>query len=343
VSQAASFSGAETLRNTSVCVKAPARLHFGLHNESGAFGRVDGGLGLALQSPRWHYHLAPADADLVDGCGSPELVESILRTLPRLRERLGAPPLGLDILEEVGVHRGLGSKTSLLMSLGSAIQSMTGLVVSRKERAALVGRGTTSGIGTMISEFGGVAVDFGHAYPAEKSYFLPSGVSSAPAPDGLAVPIPAHTWWVVLLQYGGEGLSGAAERALFEAACPVPEEETREILVRSFAQVIPSLAQGDEPGLHDGLRRLQLLGLKRFEWASQDEQTTDFRDWFDRNLQDRALCLSSMGPAMFVITTDPGSLLEDIERYRGCPPLITVTSIAAEGCRVTPAAECESC
>lgn len=309
-----------------VHVTAPARLHFGLLNESGLFGRIDGGVGVAVADPAWRYCLRPAARVAVRGAITPELAAAAEHVITRLTGELRLQPFELVVIDEIPAHAGLGSKTALLVSIGRALFDLAGRTPSEYDVARAVGRGGTSGMGTYLSREGGLAVDLGRGFPRDKSRFVPSS-ASASAPPLLLAQLGASACPVVHFRFDAAGPSGAAERAVFERACPVPEPETAMLLARTMSQIIPGYLEGEDAALQSGLEAIQHLGLKRHEWAAQSPVTQAFRAHFRRAAPDLALCLSSMGPTMFVFAEAPQRVLDVIDAFAGVPVHLCVTGV----------------
>jgi len=74
------------VRSSSITVRAPARLLCGLLNCSGAFGRVDGGLGVALSRPQWELEVRPGTGS-IRGC---YVAEEHQRAIRRARDSLAS-------------------------------------------------------------------------------------------------------------------------------------------------------------------------------------------------------------------------------------------------------------
>jgi beta-ribofuranosylaminobenzene 5'-phosphate synthase len=199
--------------------------------------------------------------------------------------------------------------------------------------AALTGRGGTSGVGLQLLETGGSAIDLGRRYPMEKSAFGPSSSSTVGPPTYLPS-LPAPSLSVVHMRFAVVGPSGARERAIFRKACPVPESETRALVALTYGQLVPALIESDEDALNDALGAMQDLGLKKLEWEAQDSITREFRARLLRAHPTIGLGLSSMGPTMFAMVSDPEPVLETIAQFRHHPVHVEVTRPSPFGMKV---------
>lgn len=314
-------------------ISVGSRLHMGLFNESGLYGRIDGGAGLALEEPNWSLELLPssfahAEWDSSANSYAQDLADRIciLWDLPRFQVR---------ITHRVPSHVGLGAKTGLAMGIGYGLAKVARRKLQAGEVASLVRRGGTSGVGVHLASRGGFVVDDGHEFPTEKGQYGPSSRALGPPPGLVAALIPPEEWRVIHLRVGTVGLSGAAEIAFFDKYCPVPESETREILLLSGQDLMPGFVQRDLNRIHGYLDDVQGLGLKKCEWLVQDKSTLDLRErWRHarKTSMDLApLALSSMGPTCFLLTNDPQREMRQLASLGIPRTAVTLTRIRSNG------------
>ena len=145
-----------------VIVTTPARLHFGLIDMNGESGRIDGGVGLAVESPHTVIEATLSHAIHVDCRDEPEIVDRVKVALEEVRTTYGLGGARVNVQERPLPHVGLGSATQTLVGAAHAVCRLYGIERSSRELAKLVGRGGTSGIGVAAIEGGGFIVDGGH-------------------------------------------------------------------------------------------------------------------------------------------------------------------------------------
>jgi beta-ribofuranosylaminobenzene 5'-phosphate synthase len=286
-----------------LAVRAPARLHCALLNESGDWGRIDGGIGLVVKDPTWEIEIAPRKSGEDQFGLQGELKLALGATLSRFREHFSFPTIRVSVQKSIPLHAGLGSKTSLLMGISRGICELLGLNWSAEEIAAFTGRGGTSGIGINATNSGGFVWDVGRRFPSDKDQFLPSSVASS-RPSRQALSLKAQWLKVVHFRFAEQGLHGATEVAFFQKECPVDGRETEKILALVAGSLIPSVIDQDFVSLQSALSEIQNLGLKKAEWRAQAPVTINFRDYFHDRRPDIALGLSSTGPTMFCVCLD---------------------------------------
>ncbi len=289
-----------------VKVRTPSRIHITLIDLNGSLGRIDGGVGLALEEP-----FVEIEADEAESITVTSAIASDTSRFKGVAEKL-SETFGKGIKVEVKAvypsHVGLGSGTQMSLSVCEAYRKIYGLDVRIREMAKLVGRGGTSGIGVAAFEMGGFIVDGGHS-KREKRNFLPSSASKAsPAPVIARHDFP--DWDVVLVIPNLSGFYGKREVNLFQRYCPIPLEDVRELSHIILMQLLPAVVEHDLDAFSKAIGRIQEIGFKRVEI----EQYGDLI----RKCLEVAECagMSSTGPTVYAIA-DAGAkkVKKDIESY----------------------------
>ena len=319
-------------------VWAPARLHWGLLNESGVDGWIDGGVGHGLAYPSWRFNLTLQNRNSSREHTEAERIAA--STLVKLAAKWHGPRPSIEFTQQVSLHSGLGARTSLLLAIGKAYARLMGLTISTSIIAQMLGRGGTSGIGLQTSDRPGIVTDLGHEFPLMKNSYGPTSaaLSRSTARVGPAFAIPS-TWRIILLLWPGQGLHGIGERGFFQKHCPIPERETRELL-DMVPDLFEALKRGTLRRVQWFLSRAQDIGLKRHEWCVQGKDQSAFRSaWIDLRMRRRSLaplCLSSMGPTHFLLTD---SVYDEIRALHdlGVPDrVITITKPSSTGVTIEP-------
>jgi beta-ribofuranosylaminobenzene 5'-phosphate synthase len=313
-----------------VRVVSPSRLHFGLLNETGLFGRVDGGIGVSLADPFWDVELLWGDGSISGTNLHLEHTQAIEFALRQLSFLVPLGELSVTVYNMIPCHVGLGSKTSLLMAIGTAVSTLVGRPICALDLARILKRGGTSGVGVYSFEGGNFIWDGGHSFPQGKPSFGPSSVACAlPPPRILSLPV---DWIdVVHFRFHDGGLHGQREVEFFRGVCPIDEKETLTAVSCVVSEILPSLLERDASVLQRGLNRLQAIGFKRLEWEIQDEITLAFREYWNRLRVPEALCLSSFGPTLFVFTDRPSTIRSFVNTFDSSPQNLTMTSVSSHG------------
>lgn len=313
-------------------IVSPSRLHFSLLNETGLLGRVDGGIGISLCRPRWDIEFSSSHNGFTGIPLCQEHRSAIGLALNRL-SGLTTDSIGITVHEAIPPHAGLGSKTSLLMAVGTALGRMLGRELPAMELARVVGRGGTSGIGVHSFRMGGFIWDAGHKYPDTKAGFAPSSASLSPPPQPI-LQVPLEWLNVVHFRFSEAGVSGQSERCIFDDVCPIPAEESTKAIVCVVSAVVPGVLERDEALLNVGIRELQTVGLKRLEWEYQSEVTLRFKDYWSALGMPESLGLSSFGPTLYVLTTRPAEILRLIRAFSARPTHIAVSAANNVGAEI---------
>ena len=296
-----------------VTIHSNARIHAALINESGYMGRIDGGIGFAIEYPRWEICVSTDISEIKLNVDS-EFESEIERLKARFIKRFNLPNYSISVPAKIESHIGLGSKTALLLGIGKATSSLFELNLSPKEIAIEAKRGGTSGVGYWAFQKGGFVWDSGRIFPTDKSTFLPSSCSSSIPPE-LITSFDLLDYYVCHFRYAKVGVFGNDELAIFKNNCPLPHNSTKELLSIISGVLVPSLLSSHEAGIQLGIKTIQELGMKKIEWESQDYQTLEFKKYWESLDTNIALGLSSMGPTMYCLTKQPEEIRKIINEY----------------------------
>ena len=300
------------MKGMKVRIRTPSRIHITLIDLNGALGRVDGGVGLALEEP---FIEIIAEADESGGVAVEGSKNKRFRDVAeRVASVFNSGGIKLRVLHEYEPHVGLGSGTQISLAVAKAYAELYGIEKSVNELAYTVGRGGTSGIGVAAFSVGGFVVDGGHSRK-EKRDFLPSSASKA-SPPPLISRLDFPEWKIFLAVPGKKGFYGHKEVNLFQENCPIPLEEVRELSHLILMRLLPSVVEEDIRAFGDALWRIQHLGFKRIEVDQYGDKIWSVM----RNARDvfPAVGMSSTGPTIYCITDsgrkgDLESILKEAE------------------------------
>jgi beta-ribofuranosylaminobenzene 5'-phosphate synthase len=271
-----------------------------------SIGRMDGGLGLALEYPRLRLSCERSDEIRVEGPGAERIASAVRRVLGQLSRAGGAE---IRVMESYPSHVGLGSGTQLALAAGCAVGRLYGADLGPREIAELVGRGGTSGIGVAAFERGGFILDGGHSLKVKKS-FLPSSASRAPPPPVLM----RHDFpdWEIALVFPRRGATyaGAREVDIFKRYCPIPLEEVRRLSHLILMKLLPALVEGDVEAFGEGVNALQGLGFKKIELRLQHPRVR--RLLYMAQDCSYGAGMSSFGPVIYCLPEDREALRDKI-------------------------------
>ena len=295
--------------DVSVTVTSPSRLHFTLIDLNGELGRVDAGIGVALNEPSLKIRVYRIDSESESETENPVEVLPILK---RIRERI-EPELKcsykVEILRALPHHVGLGSRTQLSLSVAKAISVLEHRDFTTYELAKLVGRGGTSGIGTAAFDHGGFILDGGHLFrrgggggagAGVKHSFLPSSASEVPPPPVLFQhPLPEDWFFVLAIPRVKRGAHGSEEIEIFRRNCPIRATEVEKLCRLILMRILPSVIEKDIYTFGESLSMIQQIGFKKIEVGLQHHIIRELFDFFATHALGYGM--SSFGPTTYGI------------------------------------------
>jgi len=288
-------------------LRTNSRLAFGLLDLNGELGRIEGGLGLALESPCVELRARRADGLTIGGVEpvSESMRRKFAALLAGFRERHGTSGIDVHVEKTIPDHAGLGSGTQLALAFGQALNLLYDLGLSAHDLSLMAQRGGTSGIGCAAFETGGFLADGGHRYrrAGGKTGFAPSSASTAfaPAPILFQSPLP-RAWSVVLaIPAAGRQTHGDEERELFRTLCPIPAVEAAQAVRIAFMKILPAVVEADLEAFGEGMEAMQRYGWKRIQIDRQSEAVRVTMGEM-RRLGMHGVGMSSWGPTLFGFT-----------------------------------------
>ncbi len=290
----------------------------------GSLGRVDGGIGLTLQSPNFIIAFSDECEEnfLFAGPSQYEyIVKNVIKDVSKYYG-LHFPNLEIIVEQIIPEHIGMGSKTQFLMAIALGLCTLRNIEYKITDLAKIVGRGGTSGIGYMAFETGKFIVDLGHSFGPnhEKETFLPSSASNAPpAMPFVQLHFPEE-WDILLLQLDVEpGANNLEEVNIFQKYCPLPTSEVQAISHRILMQLIPSIISQDLEGLASALSFVSTHGFKNVEISLQHQYVQDTIT-FISEYHKVPVGMSSFGPTIFIISDTSEKtekIIESLEKFLG--------------------------
>jgi beta-ribofuranosylaminobenzene 5'-phosphate synthase len=312
-------------RPPSFFVRAPARLHMGMIDLRGDFGRRYGGIGAALEAPSLLLEARPAAVLSAEGEESERVLEYARRFLAHHGIAGGAR---LRLHRAIPSHAGLGSGTQLALATARALAALFDRASHASSLAEATGRARRSAIGTWAFEGGGFLLEGGRAQRAER-----------PAPLLLRHPMPPEWRCVLAIPDMGPGLSGAAEDEAFRNLPPPPAELVGRIAQLILMSLLPALVEEDLPAFGAGLTELQRLVGEMFQPAQGER----FAHAVVRELIDELLAggaagagQSSWGPAVYGIVSGEETakrLARRVEAHLAGRGLVLATAFDNAGAR----------
>lgn len=320
-------------------IKTPSRLHMALINMDGSNGRMDGGIGLALDKPGL---ILKGDISKTPGI-KVEFKEELSRdTISEYESKIKGTAkiicdyfniddgFDFEVIEHIPNHSGLGSGTQIALATAKIITVLNGIEVPAVELSTIAGRGGTSGIGTFAFDNGGFIVDGGHS-KVEKPEFLPSAVSPAKPPKLIGRYDFPEDWKIMIaFAKSGNNINGKREVNIFQETCPVPSHDVEELAHIIFMNLVPFLLEKDIIEFGAAVNAIQYKGFNDVMIDLQDERTKDLMKFLMENSYGAGI--SSFGPCIYAFFDENNKdIVEKTKEYLNDDDIVMVTSASNTG------------
>lgn len=300
-------------------IACPSRLHIELIDLNGEIGRIDGGVGIALEYPRTVIYATNSDRLELKCSQDPAAVSRAEEAAKAVIEHYGLPPAKIIIEERPFAHVGLGSATQLLVGVGKVLCHLAQISVSSAELGSVVNRGGTSGIGVASFEHGGFIVDGGHKFRTDnadnsKSEYSPSSAVRGLMPPPILLRYDFPDWDILICVPTGEETAGIREVQMFKIVCPVPLEEVEKICHLLLLKMLPAILERDLESFGLAVEESQKYGFKKFEFRAQSHNILRCIDFLKQNGA-IGVGMSSWGSALFAFGEDLTELCEKTQNF----------------------------
>lgn len=294
-------------------IKTPSRVHITLIDLNGKLGRIDGGIGIALENPC--FKIKFKESKRFEISASKELEERIRRIKQRFFDYFSKKEkkelkdnLRISVIESYLQHVGLGSGTQLALAVAKAFSDFNKIEASIRELAISTKRGGTSGIGVAAFEAGGFIMDAGHTIK-EKPEFLPSSASEAKPANVIArYDFP---WELLVLIPQGKKVYEKREVSIFKKYCPIKITEVRKLCHIILMKALPSLLDRDIESFGESINEIQKTGFKKIEVSLQSREVKRILKICQR--YSFGAGLSSFGPSIYCIGFDEEKIRDKVE------------------------------
>lgn len=305
-------------------VETPSRLHLTLIDLNGAFGRIDGGVGLTIEKPKITIEAQHSDSGIEVGFSkSSEAIPGLVKDYSSKIKKSAVNVInalkidgGFKFKVDAAFppHSGLGSGTQLSLAIAKSMAAMNNIDLKAYDLAKIVGRGGTSGIGTESFENGGFIMDGGHSN-VEKPSFLPSSASSASPPPVIVRYDFPEDWKIILTIPNVErGVSGTEEVNAFQNYCPIPLNEVEKLSHLLLMKLMPAVVESDLDSFGSAVNTIQDIGFKKIENKLQNPYIGEIMDDL-RRAGAAGVGMSSFGPTIYAFTdTNENDIVKEANR-----------------------------
>lgn len=322
-------------------IKSPSRLHLGLIDMNGSYGRLDGGIGLTIKDPNFILYAEPAEKGItIEFNDNFSFTDSIKHECNKKITSAAEKVINFYDVDEGFYfrvdraylpHSGLGSGTQIALSTGKLICEHIGQESNGYGLGKITGRGGTSGIGVFAFDQGGFIVDGGHSIK-EKSSFLPSSASKASPPQLFGRYEFPEEWGVLLVILKSDvSVNGQKEVNIFQEYCPIDRKEVELFSHLTFVNLIPFLLEKDLPCFGNIINKIQTIGFKKIEVSLQSDNIKALMNKLTE-IGAYAVGMSSFGPTVYSFYDKTNKhIVEEIKDYVGDDGIVITTKAQNHG------------
>lgn len=231
---------------SSVLVTAPARLHMGFLDLSGALERNFGSIGVALNEISTQLVLSKSEHKNIS---NPRVEKALTVFCDTFQV---SENVQIDVVTEIPAHIGLGSGTQMALAVGTGLNALYELNLSVREIAAVMDRGLRSGIGIGVFEQGGFVVDGGR------------GEKTITPPMLAHFDVPKDWRFILVFDSRGQGLHGKQEIEAFKTLPPFSRTDAEKLSYLLLMQALPAIAEQDLARFGEVITQLQKMVGEHF-------------------------------------------------------------------------------
>lgn len=229
------------MAESTLIVRAPSRLHFGMFSFGVPTLRQFGGAGVMIDLPSLELRMMPAERFEFVGANADRLRQSVEQVRATSWGR-DLPPLKIETVASPRSHTGLGSGTQTALAVVAGLRNWLKLpALGAAELAQVAGRAKRSAVGLYGFLQGGLIVEAGR---------LPH---DSVAPLAAQVELPEAWRFVLICPREQQGLSGDSERAAFADLPAVPQSLTDQLCRIALLDLVPAARSGDFAGFSEAL------------------------------------------------------------------------------------------
>lgn len=324
-------------------IEAPSRLHMGLIDMNGSYGRTDGGIGLAINEPNFKLFAEESEKgitiDFDDSICDEKIKKECIRKIKLSYEKTLnhfniEKGFYFKVLNAYIPHSGFGSGTQIGLSTSKLITNICGINETTINLGKIIGRGGTSGIGIFAFDNGGFILEGGHSL-REKETFLPSSCSSAKPPQLIArYEFPSDWNILIAIPKINSQVSGKKEVNIFQEYCPIPKNEAEQISHIILMNLIPFLLEKDIESFGRSIDFIQSIGFKKIEVNLQNDKVKDLMEKI-RGFGAYGVGMSSFGPTIFSIyDKNNKNILKDTKDYLASDGIVYTTKAQNHGYKI---------
>lgn len=237
-------------------VEAHSRLHLGQLDLNGSLGRMYGGIGVALESPKIVILAEEHDELNVFGYDSRRVRAIAGDFLAKAGIKGGAK---LQVKETIPVHVGLGSSVQLRLAVGAILARLHSIDCDIEDIARIILRGFRTDACLGLFEYGGLVVASG----IPKEFDRPGADFVAP-PVIFQHSFPSNWYFIVVTPETATEFRAKRDHISLEVLPPIPPEDVGLICRLLTMQLLPALLEENIESFGQALTEIQWTIGKQF-------------------------------------------------------------------------------
>ncbi len=305
-------------------INAPARIHIGFLDLDKNSNRKYGSLGLTISDFSYKIKIENSNRITVN-CRNQELKSKIKKIINAFNKKKKILGCKITVLNEIPIHRGLGSGTQLALSVGYLISKLNKIRINTDQMAINLSRGIRSGIGIESFKYGGFNVDVGKL---KGSFTPPLNILNIKWPK---------KWKILLiLDTNLVGTHGKKEDQEFRDLKKINISQVNLNCKSLLMNIIPGLIEKNFDEFSKGLRVIQ-NNMSKIFYGNVNKFASNAIEQIFMNLKKKGIISfgqSSWGPTGFIFFENSkkrNQLLKYIEKYISLNKISGLELLKVEG------------
>ena len=285
----------------------PSRLHLSLISMQESGGRINGGIGFAIQEPKLSIQVKSSNTLSIQDSRNhglePQAISRLEEVLQIVGKKYGfQKSISVHISGDASAHHSFGTGTAIRLACLEAMFIANNKGYTNDELISLSGRGGTSGIGIHTYFQGGLVLDLGRKNTGEA--LQPSSQNSKSIKPLLFQQVTMPDWDIgVCFPSHIASLNEKEEKAFFKATCPIPESEAYKAMYHAVSGVYAAVCEHDKGAFEVAIKALQECAWKKAERNQHGEALATLEEQLYFHGAS-TVGMSSLGPCLFFLSND---------------------------------------
>jgi len=285
----------------------PSRLHLSLIAMQESGGRINGGIGFAIQKPSLSIQVKASGILSIQDSRKhglePQAIARLEEALQSVEKEHGfQQSISVQINGDASAHHSFGTGTAIRLACLEALFMTNNKEYTNDELIQLSGRGGTSGIGIHTYFNGGLVLDLGRKNTGEA--LQPSSQNSKSIKPLLFQQVTMPSWEIgICFPSDISFLREKEEKAFFKATCPIPESEAYKAMYHAVSGIYAAVCEHDKGAFEAAIKALQECAWKKAERNLHGEALAILEEKLYSHGAS-TVGMSSLGPCLYFLSDD---------------------------------------